>query len=145
MTYNYFYETTGMVGLILALAWYVFILVAGWKLFEKAGEPGWKSLIPIYSTYILYKISWKTSMFWVYLACIVVGGFMGASENSALLTISSLLSLVSFILMIIQTYKLSKAFGHGGGYTVGLLLLRPVFILILGFGSAEYKGNPDQN
>ena len=47
MTYNYFYETTGMVGLLLALAWYVFILVAGWKLFEKAGEPGWKSLIPV--------------------------------------------------------------------------------------------------
>ncbi|NZA37286.1 DUF5684 domain-containing protein [Eubacterium callanderi] len=95
MTYNYFYETTGMVGLLLALAWYVFILVAGWKLFEKAGEPGWKSLIPIYGSYILYKISWKTSMFWVYLACVVVGGFMGASENGALVSISSLLSLAS--------------------------------------------------
>ncbi|NZA37287.1 DUF5684 domain-containing protein [Eubacterium callanderi] len=47
--------------------------------------------------------------------------------------------------MIIQTHKLSKAFGHGAGYTIGLLLLRPVFILILGFGSAEYKGNPEQN
>jgi len=145
MSYNYFYETTGMVGLLLSLAWYVFILVAGWKLFEKAGEPGWKSLIPIYSSYILYKISWKTSMFWIYLACIVAGGFMGAFANSVLVSISSLFSLASFVLMIIQTYKLSKAFGHGGGYTVGLLLLRPIFILILGFGSAEYKGNPDQN
>ena len=145
MTYTYFYETTGMGWLFVSLAWYIFILIAGWKLFEKAGEPGWKSLIPIYGSYILYKISWKTSMFWVYLACVVVSGFMGASENSMLVTVGSLLSLASFILMIIQTHKLSKAFEHGAGYTIGLLLLRPVFILILGFGSAAYKGNPDIN
>ena len=66
-------ETTaavGLLGLVMAfmMVWvigYILVLVARWKVFDKAGIAGWKSLIPIYSDYCTYKISWKTTFFWI--------------------------------------------------------------------------------
>ena len=44
---------------IVGFVWWLLHVVAAWRIFTKAGEAGWKSIIPIYSTYITYKISWK--------------------------------------------------------------------------------------
>ena len=51
MQFQYLYETTGLTGVVLSVVWYILILAAGWKMYEKANEPGWKSIIPIYNTY----------------------------------------------------------------------------------------------
>ncbi len=50
----------------LCFIWYIIMVIANWKIFSKAGEAGWKSLIPILNYYIEFKISWKGSMFWIY-------------------------------------------------------------------------------
>lgn len=134
--------------MIAALAVYVAILIglyvvqviAHWKIFTKAGDAGWKSLIPVYSGYTQYKLCWNTTMFWISFAAILTGMVMSNVENSAIAMMGTVLSLAGSVISLIGTHKLSTAFGHGIGFTIGLILLNPIFILILGFGSSEYQG-----
>lgn len=128
----------GMMGtiLLLALAWYIVQVIALWKIFAKAGEPGWKALIPFYNGYIQFKISWSTTMFWILLACVFVGSIL----NSFVPFIGIIVSLAGTVISWISSHKLSLSFGHGIGFTLGLIFLNPIFILILGFGSSRYQG-----
>ena len=103
---------------ILSLAISVLTLVAMWKLFVKAGRAGWKCLIPFYNTYCLYDIAWGNG--WLFLLMFV--------------------PCVNVVVGIMMLFKLAKAFGQGTGFGFGLLFLNTIFILILGFGSAEYVG-----
>lgn len=102
----------------------ILTIIAQWKIFTKAGEAGWKCLIPIYNLVILFKIA-GLSPWWVlgYLAAIipVVGVFIAAG--------------ISIYLMI----SLGKAFGKSTGFIVGLVFLNTIFTLILGFGNSEYQ------
>lgn len=127
---------------MIMLIVYVVYVIGMWKVFTKAGEEGWKAIIPIYNMYIMYKISWKTSMFWITLALAVVAGIFNAlvTVGAFFAVLSSLVSIAIIVISIIQLYKLSKAYGYGAGFTVGLIFLPFIFVLILGFGSAEYIG-----
>lgn len=121
--YNYndamFYAIMQAVGVIffISLVVYILIVIAQWKIFDKAGIAGWKSLIPIYNVYCFYKITWGSG--WLFLVLLV--------------------PLVGFVFSIITQYRLAKSFDKGIGFTIGLILLSPVFLLILGFGNAEYN------
>ncbi|MCH5213369.1 MAG: hypothetical protein J1G06_10180 [Oscillospiraceae bacterium] len=128
---------------LLAIALYVFQIIANWKIFTKAGEPGWKSIIPVYSSYVLFKLVWKTSIFWIVIAITIVTSILKGftDANTALMLIVSILQIVVCIIGIIQMYRLSKAFGHGVGFALGLIFLNPIFVLILAFGSSQYVGN----
>ena len=106
------------VYVILSLAISVLTLVAMWKLFVKAGRAGWKCLIPFYNTYCLYDIAWGNG--WLFLLMFV--------------------PCVNVVVGIMMLFKLAKAFGQGTGFGFGLLFLNTIFILIIGFGSAEYVG-----
>jgi len=140
--------------LIGALIFYIMIIIAWWKIFSKAGEKGWKSLIPIYNVYIIFKISGIKGWFWynfiIVIACSIITGVAGGiqyNENfeivgnpSMVAIIATLFSYIfSFIVTIYMNYKLAKAFNKGIGYTLGLILLPNIFTLILGFGSAKYN------
>lgn len=103
---------------IIILAICVVMIVANWKLFTKAGEPGWAAIIPFYSNYVLFKIAFGNG--WLFLLCLV--------------------PIVNVVINIMLFFKLSKAFGHGVGFGLGLLFLSPIFLLILAFGSSEYVG-----
>jgi hypothetical protein len=96
----------------------VFLIAAVWKVFTKAGQPGWAAIIPIYNTYTLCKIAGRPG-WWLILFFI---------------------PFVNFIVGIIVLIDLATAFGKGGGFAVGLILLGIIFIPILGFGSAQYRG-----
>ncbi len=103
---------------ILPLAIVVFYIAAGWKIYEKAGQPGWACIVPIYGAYILLKIVGKPG-WWL------------------LLYFIPLVNIVYFV----WTYNmLSKSFGKDEGFTAGLLLLGFIFWPILGFGDAKYIG-----
>ncbi len=135
-----------IVGVIL-LIWLVINIVSLWRIFTKAGEAGWKSIIPIYNSYVQYSITWNTKIFWVNIGLSIVSTIVSVIQNgnsSMILTlISTIISIASTVIFIIASHKLSKAFGHGVGFTVGLVLLNPIFMLILAFGSSEYEGIPD--
>jgi hypothetical protein len=110
----------GAIGGILAVYGIIIILIIAsmWKIFTKAGHEGWKCLIPIYNLYILTKIVEKPG-YWVVLMIIPY---------------------VNLIFLIWTYNLLSKKFGKGVGFTLGLVFLGAIFFPILAFGSAEYEG-----
>ena len=105
----------------------ILTIIANWKIFSKAGEKGWKSIIPIYNTVILFKIA-GLSGWWVLVYFIAA-------------FIPDVGSLICLGITIYLMYKLAKSFGKGGGFTVGLVLLNTIFMMILAFGKAEYQLN----
>lgn len=131
------------VTLIALVAFYILLIIALWKVFTKAGEAGWKSLIPIYNFYILCKMI-KIN-FWIFVILIpfaigLVASIVFKNDTNAVSIISGVYTIIMDVYMSI---RLSKAFGKGTGFTVGLILFPNIFTLILGFGSAKYVGIED--
>ena len=133
----------GGMYLIFAFVWWILQIIANWNIFTKAGEAGWKSLIPIYGDYVSYKIAWQTSYFWLSFILGIVASYISSAnlnESMFLALIVTLLRIVLVVINIMYCIKLSRAFGHGIGFAIGLILLQPIFLLILGFGSDPYYG-----
>ena len=136
--------------IIVSLVVAIIGIIANWKIFTKAGEKGWKSIIPIYNGYTSYKLFWNVKMFWITLVLAFAMGIsigiagaayaMGSMVAYLALMIVYLAILVAMVVItIIQMHKMSKSFGHGAGFTVGLIFLGIIFVLILAFGKSEYK------
>lgn len=131
-----------VVGLIVA----VLMIIAWWRIFTKAGEKGWKSIIPIYNLYIYCKIVGIS--FWKWIIAMFVLGFVGGLFTTSVPVLATIISIanavVSLIFYILMARNTAKAFGKGTGFAVGLFFLPNIFQLILAFGSAEYKGVPSK-
>lgn len=127
--------------LALSILFFLLQVIAQWKLFTKAGEGGWKSLIPVYNYYTLFKITWSRTAFFVIAALMIASALLLQHTDSGLCMVLGRISsaLVSLI-TIIETYKVSRAYGHGFPYFLGLLFLEPLFVMILGLGSSRYVG-----
>ena len=133
----------GGMYLIFAFVWWILQIIANWIIFTKAGEAGWKSLIPIYGDYVSYKIAWQTSYFWLnFILGILLSYVSNANLNESMLLsqIVILLKIALTVINIMYCVKLARAFGRGIGFAIGLILLQPIFLLILGFGSDQYYG-----
>ena len=129
----------------IAFIWWLLQIIANWRLFTKAGEAGWKSIIPIYGDYVSYRIAWQTSYFWlIFILGIVASGIEGAAnpngDNMMLMAIVALIRLIIALIGIMYSVKLARAFGRGTGFAIGLIFLQPIFMLILGFGDDPYYG-----
>lgn len=98
----------------------IVMIIAMWKIFTKAGQPGWASIIPIYNVLVLLKIVGKPA-WWIILFLIPVA---------------------NLVVAIILTFALAARFGKGAGFGVGLLLLPIIFLPVLAFGSATYSPVP---
>jgi hypothetical protein len=103
---------------ILYLGLAVLFFAGLWMTFVKAGEEGWKAIIPIWNLLTLLKIVGR-EWWWILLM---------------------LIPIVNVIVWIIVLFDLAKSFGRGVGFAVGLVFLPMIFTLILGFGSDQYKG-----
>lgn len=103
---------------LFCLAFGIFLIAAQWKVFEKAGQPGWACIIPIYNIYIMTKIGGKPG-YW---------------------TLLCLIPPFSIIFGIWIVNMISKSFGKDEGFTLGLLFLGFIFWPVLGFGNARYLG-----
>ena len=111
----------GIVGIIMLLVWLGLVIgvIAGmWKTFEKAGQPGWACLVPIYNLYILTKIADK-EIIWFILYFV---------------------PLVNLIPAFMIPIAVAEKFGKGIGFALGLIFFPYIFYPMLGFGSAEYEG-----
>lgn len=111
----------GIGGCIFGLIWLALVVVViagGWKMFVKAGQPGWGILIPIYNAYLLCKIAGRPG-WWLLLL---------------------LIPIVNVVVGIILWIDVAKSFGKGVGFAMGLIFLGFIFIPILGFGDAQYQG-----
>ncbi len=124
-------ENSGLFSFI----WWIFILIASWKVYVKMGEPGWKGFIPIYRDYVLYDKVWTGSYAFLYLACYVLGqGLSGIGMG-----IFGVIFILGYLVVAYTCFvRLCKAFSKGKLFALGLLILQPIFLLILGFGSSEF-------
>jgi len=109
--YLYAYWLIWLIVVVLAIA-------ALWRIFSKAGEAGWQAIIPIWNTIVLLKVVGRP-WWWILLL---------------------LIPIVDIVILIIVYYDLAKSFGHGVGFTIGLIFLNIIFFLILGFGGSKYLG-----
>ncbi len=103
---------------LIYLAVVVLIVAAWWKIFQKAGEEGWKAIIPIWNILILLKIVGR-EWWWIILM---------------------LIPIVNLVIWIIVSIDLAKSFARGTGFAIGLIFLPFIFALILGFGADTYRG-----
>ena len=107
----------GGIGAIIGVVIAVIMIAAMWKLFTKAGEPGWAEIIPIYNTIVLLKIAGRP-LWWILLL---------------------LIPFVNIIVFILVCIDLARKFGKGTGYGIGLALLGIIFVPLLAFGDAQYN------
>ena len=103
----------------------ILMLVAGWKIYAKAGQPGWAVLIPIYNVIVFLRVV-GLAWYWIFFPLVV------------LIPILGLFAYLAWAIWL--NHRLSVRFGQGVGFTIGLVLLSPIFWLILAFGSAKYVG-----
>jgi len=107
------------IGVMICYFAVIILMIAGmWKIFVKAGKPGWAAIVPIYNLVVLLEIVGKP-IWWIILMII---------------------PLVNLIVYIIVLIELAKRFGKGIGFALGLLFLPFIFFPVLGFGSAQYHG-----
>ncbi len=131
-------QNLGFFGLI----WYILLVIGLWMLFEKAGEAGWKALIPLYNFYILFKIAQVGPLFWIEAGCLLLAALSYSLAHILFLfyPMGWIFSIGALVLQLMMWYRLSVLFGHGVGYALGLWILNPIFVMILGFGSSRYLG-----
>ncbi|MDD5098983.1 MAG: DUF5684 domain-containing protein [Candidatus Colwellbacteria bacterium] len=114
--------------LIVSLILSILIIAGMWKVFVKAGKPGWASIIPIYNIVVMLQIA-------------------GMSPWLAILPVLMIIPIVNivvgiawFVISIILSVKISKVFGKPSVYALGLIFLPFIFYPVLGFGKAQYLG-----
>jgi Ca2+/Na+ antiporter len=109
----------GGMAMLFWLAVLVVVVIGGWKVFEKAGQPGWAILIPIYNLYVLLQVAGRP-WWWLLLY---------------------LIPLVNIVIAIVVAIDVAKAFGQSAVFGFFLIfLLCGIGYLILGFGNYRYQG-----
>jgi hypothetical protein len=98
----------------------IFEIASHWRVYEKAGKPGWASIIPIYNALVLLEIIGRP--WWWILLCLI--------------------PLVNIVVGIIIVVDLAKSFGKGVGFALGIIFLGVIFIPVLAWGDAQYQGPP---
>jgi hypothetical protein len=114
-------DSQGAVGaivfILIELAIIVVVIAGMWKTFDKANQPGWGVLIPIYNVILLLRIAGKP-LWWIILMFIPIA---------------------NIIVGVMVPVAIAKNFGKGTGFGIGLIFLPFIFYPILGFGEAEYN------
>ncbi|MBR3631096.1 MAG: hypothetical protein IKN55_11595 [Oscillospiraceae bacterium] len=107
-----------VVYLIFCLVIGILGVIAYWKIFTKARKPGWHAIVPYLNMYTLFDIIYGNG--WKFLLMLVPG--------------------LNAVLAIMMLVRLGQAFNKSTGFIVGLVFLTPIFLLILAFGDARYRG-----
>jgi len=112
--------TAGMIAMGVWMAVIVTVVAGMWRVFTKAGQPGWGVLVPIYNLFLMCKIAQRPA-WWVILFFVPV---------------------VNLIVAVVMSIDIAKHFGKGTGFGVGLAFLGFIFYPVLGFSGAQYGGSP---
>ena len=105
-----------VLGIAIAIAAVVFYIIAWWKIYTKAGRPGWSNLIPVYGWVEFFNVAWGSGVYFLFM----------------------LIPGVNILVAILTVQKLSESYGHGLGYTLGLFFFPFIFIPILGLGKSKH-------
>jgi hypothetical protein len=107
------------VPFVLSLGFAVLLGASMWRIFEKAGLPGWTSLVPFYNTYLQLKIAGRPG-WWMLLL---------------------LIPIVNLGILLAICLSMARRFGKSSSFGIGLAVLSIVYFPLLAFGDAEYEGD----
>ena len=116
---------------------YILTLIANIMLFEKAGKKPWLGVIPFVDAYVMYSTFWNVKAFGAYIVLYAVS-FMLMSSHAIL---SLIIGIAMFVINLLLQHRISKAFGKGWGYAVGLTLLYPIVGIVLFNGNNLAKND----
>ncbi|MBM4157556.1 MAG: signal peptidase I [Ignavibacteria bacterium] len=102
---------------VIAIIFIILYVIGGWKMFKKAGKPGYAILVPYVDLWIILEIIGRP-YWWIFLYMIIAP-----------------------IIWIIISIDIAKSFGKSIGFGIGIIFLPFIFIPIIGLGKAEYKGS----
>ena len=146
---------------------WILLVVSRWMLFQKAGEKGWKSLIPFYGDYIQWRLGWKrTACFFISAFLVLVGGVMLVdcirclpsqllvdayisfddiqNQGTLLPLMTGLIFVIAgYVVHLVSIYKLIKSFGESPVFFILYLITPSLIFPVLGFGSSEYQGSQE--
>lgn len=108
----------GLGFMLVWLAIMVVIIASLWKVFTKAGQPGWAAIVPIYNIFVLLKIAGKPGWWFILM----------------------LIPLVNFVIAILVSISIAEKFGKSTAFGLGLAFLGFIFYPMLAFGDARYQG-----
>ena len=137
-------------GIVIIIIWWVLLIIGNWKLFEKAGKPGWHSIIPILNIYDEYDLCWNGFLGIVMLIASAASYTLsyqisdGTTTTTIMTFVPAVCAMVSLILQIIESNKLAKSFGKGIGWTLFLIFFDRIARIVLGFSDAPYLGKDPQ-
>lgn len=115
---EYYYQPSPFM-MFMSFAWMVLLIVALWRVYAKAGENGWAAIVPFYSQYVLFRVAGFNP--WLFLLLFI--------------------PVVNVVMALIVLYRVGVNFGKSPVWSVFMLcILSAIGLLILGFGSAQYRG-----
>ena len=103
---------------LIALVVVVFMVAAMWRVFTKAGQPGWGCLVPFYNVYLMLEIAGKPGWWLIFF----------------------FIPVINFVVQIVMMIDIAKNFGRGGWFAAGLIFLPIIFFPVLAFGESVYIG-----
>ena len=132
-------DTLAVFGVLVLVLVVFFLLLCAveviilWKLFTKAGKPGWAALIPFYNGIVMLDI---VGFKWYYIFLFIVPGLL-----SSIPFIGWLLALVMYAFYVVLSIKMAKSYGQSVGFGVGIILLNIIFLGIIAFNKdIKYVG-----
>lgn len=135
-----------LVASLISIIISVIGIVGQWKMFKKAGDEGWKSLIPFYNTYTMCKLT-GVNPWWILI--VVSIGLIQMPFSIFVPILSFIFSLfsctVSIYFSVLLAVSVARSYGKDEGWAVGIFFLRPFFYLALGCGKSEYVGPKPMN
>ena len=140
-----------LILIFVSMAVGILDIVAYWKLFEKAGEPGWKSLIPFYNLFVITKIAtgryaaatWIAVLAGIYYILLI----LVSVTESVILTLIAFLALIPVVVLSCYIYyKFGEAYGKSKGWCVAMIFLNQILIIAMGFDKdVVYTGPVSKN
>ena len=135
------------IELMIAVPLFALAATGRYFIFRKMGIPGWKSLIPIYTDYLLFRELIGEGYFWGYVtsslsavicSTLVIIGVLSRPMEIPFVIAAILACTITIAIQIKLLHSLAKSFGHGVGYTFGLVVVEPIMLMILGLEQNRY-------
>lgn len=121
----------------------VLYIAAEWRILDKAGEKGWKALIPFYNVFVAHRITGMSHVWFISEVITWVVGFVlqtvPAIPRPLAAVFIAAAGIFTIICEFIHAIRLCNCFGKGTGFKIGMILLPGLFMMIIGFGKSEYQ------
>lgn len=136
----------GVIGTLMvigAAVWFFVSAIGYYKMFQKAGQRSWFAFIPLLRDFAMFKMAWTVKAFIINTVLLAVFELCGESENILVGLVAAIAGIAWIVVQVKLLLRVAKSFGKGAGWAALLFFVPFIATLILGFGSAEYLGNPE--